>query len=1085
MNHLTNYGTRGEIPGLDAHAIKLLMDRSTNGILVLKDNTIVYANQSLANLFETEKKELLGKRVTDVSKSLLSNAAPAALERYYLLLNSGSPHDDEEYEFVDSSGKVRKISVSADVTKLGQESMVSIIIRDLTEQTAIEVAEKRVHEAERRAQESMKSIQSILDMAEDFLFVLDNEGKIVTYNDFLQQRLGYKSSDLKGMHIEQLYASDSQEDVQDLFSNILDEKIDQCTCSLITANGKEIPVIVRVFKGQWRGQNVVYGIARDITDIQRANEALAKSEKLLSSVFSSITDGISILDKDMNIIRVNKTMQEWYSHAAPLVGKKCYDAYQSRSTPCLECPTRFSLEEGEHAKEYVPKIGPDGEKTGTIELHSFPIFDQISNELSGVIEYVRDISEQRLAEDLLRESESRFRSLFEDSPISLWEEDFSNIKSYLDEIRASGVSDFREYFEKHPEEMKQCIKNVKVLRVNKATLELHGVKTEKELIEGIESIISTGRIEAFKEEILTLADGATHFRGESTFQMASGGYRDLLLDVTIPPGHEDTWDRVYVAMLDITERNRAKMLLHREREAYRLVADAAVHSEDKADLCGKVLSGLIETLDFDLGVIRLLMPEENKLQLIALEGFDQGEVKREIDMDSSDGSNMLVARTARTKKPILAGNVHLSHETQIQMERIQELGIKSLIIWPILDANNDVLGVLNIASSERRELVDLDRSFFDTIADLLATVLERQKTEEQLRKAEEHFRIVSDTVRDGLIIRRNDRVVLINDRACEIFGYPREELMEMTINELACPEERERLKKAYDKMRLSESELTELEFWIQRKDGTRAFVKNRYTIMMNEDGSASHFIITTDATERKLAEEEVKAARTRAEFFNDLMAHDLNNVHQGIMTSLELLLLNPDLPGHLKIKLEAALEQVKRSLELIANVRKFSAVDEAAFDLARTQLTGVIETAKNAIINAFPTKSITVITEVDDDYCARADDFLIDVFYNLFHNAVKFSDSEDITIEVKANRIPSQDMIEISVEDYGPGISDEHKDSLFARLLPDRRSGSGIGLTLVKRIIERYGGTVSVEDRITGNQASGTKFVLQIPECLK
>ncbi len=1080
---MTNQDTKREIPGLDADSIKLLMDKSTNGILVLRDNTILYVNQALADLFETEKQELLGKRITDVSKSLLHNAAPAVLERYFMLLNGDATHDEDEYEFVDSRGRVRKISVSTDVTKLGEDSMVSLLIRDLTEQTAIEAAEKRVHQAEKRAQESMNSIKSILDRAEDFFFVLDNEGKILAFNEFFQQRIGYTPSDLKGMHIAQLHPLENQEEIENLVSGILDEKIDQCTLSLLTAEGKQIPVILRVFEGQWQGENVVYGIARDISEIQVANEALAKSEKLLSSVFSSITDGISILDKDLNIIRVNKTMKKWYMHAAPLVGKKCYEAYHLSDSPCDECPTRVSLEQGVPATEYVPRIGPDGEKTGMIELHSFPLFDQSSNELTGVIEYVRDISDQRRAEELLRESESRFRSLFEDSPISLWEEDFSRVKAYFDELRDSGITDFRTHFDEHPDELRKCIHLVKLLNVNEATLELHGVESQQELVKGVDSIISEGAIDVFKEELLALVDGATHFRGESEFQLASGEFRDLLLDVTIPPGHEDTWDRLYVAMLDITERNRAKMMLHREREAYRLVADAAVHSENAADLCSRVLSGLIKTLDFDLGVMRLLVPEENKLQLIALEGINRDLVEQEIDLESVEGSDMLIARTAKTKRPILVGDVEASDETQIQIKRIHELGIKSLIIWPILDATKNVLGVFSIAAKEKREFVDLDRTLFDTIADLLATVLERQKTEEQLRTTEEHFQLVAETVRDGLVIRRDDRVVLINDRACEILGYPREELMNKTTMDLAIPAEQERLERAFNEMRTCEPELTELEFWIEKKDGKRAFVKNRYTIMMNEDGSASHYIIITDATERKLAEEEVRAARARAEFFNDLMAHDLNNVHQGIMISLELLLLNPDLPPHLKNKLQAALDQVNRSLELIANVRKFSAVDVAPFELTKTQISGVVERARQAIINAFPNREVTITTDLDEDCCARADDFLVDVFYNLFHNAVKFDESDETKIEVTGSRIPSQDMIEISVADYGPGISDDHKETLFARLLPDRRSGSGIGLTLVKRIIERYGGTVRVEDTVPSEVSSGTRFVLQIPEC--
>jgi len=85
-------------------------------------------------------------------------------------------------------------------------------------------------------------------------------------------------------------------------------------------------------------------LAQDMTERKRAEEALQEREHFLDSIFTSIQDGISVLDRDMNIIRVNPTMEEWYAHALPLVGKKCYEVYHSRSERCEICPTWQTLQ---------------------------------------------------------------------------------------------------------------------------------------------------------------------------------------------------------------------------------------------------------------------------------------------------------------------------------------------------------------------------------------------------------------------------------------------------------------------------------------------------------------------------------------------------------------------------------------------------------------------------------------------------------------------------------------------------------------------------------------------------------------------
>jgi len=136
-----------------------------------------------------------------------------------------------------------------------------------------------------------------------------------------------------------------------------------------------------------------------------------ESEQSLADIFNSIQDGISVLDKDFNILKVNPTMEKWFEHKAPLVGKKCYDAYHGRQAQCESCPSIRTIESGKSACEVVPKTGPRDEVIGWLDLHSFPMRDSKTGELSGVIEYVRDITDRRKAEDALRQHDDQLKKL--------------------------------------------------------------------------------------------------------------------------------------------------------------------------------------------------------------------------------------------------------------------------------------------------------------------------------------------------------------------------------------------------------------------------------------------------------------------------------------------------------------------------------------------------------------------------------------------------------------------------------------------------------------------------------------------------
>ncbi|MEI6631135.1 MAG: diguanylate cyclase, partial [bacterium] len=157
---------------------------------------------------------------------------------------------------------------------------------------------------------------------------------------------------------------------------------------------------------KWSQENIL--LLRTVGEIftntlehKKAEEKIGAGERFLSNIFNSIQDGISILDKELNIIRVNLTMEQWYEHYRPLAGKKCFQAYHGRKEPCKVCPSIRTLSNGEAAHEVVPKIGAGGEIVGWLDLFSFPLYDEASGKLKGAIEYVRDITDRKRTEKKL------------------------------------------------------------------------------------------------------------------------------------------------------------------------------------------------------------------------------------------------------------------------------------------------------------------------------------------------------------------------------------------------------------------------------------------------------------------------------------------------------------------------------------------------------------------------------------------------------------------------------------------------------------------------------------------------------------
>ncbi|MHB8766678.1 MAG: two-component system sensor histidine kinase NtrB, partial [Deferrisomatales bacterium] len=195
----------------------------------------------------------------------------------------------------------------------------------------------------------------------------------------------------------------------------------------------------------------------------------------------------------------------------------------------------------------------------------------------------RDLTAVAASQDELRRSEERFRHLFEAAPVSLWEEDVTDVLEAVGDLRARGVVDLGRHLDEHPEFVQEAARKVRILDVNPATLALYGAASKEALYGSLDRVFLPESYPVFRGELLALAEDRPSFECEGVNQTLGGERLHVMLGysrVASPPGRQ----HIVVSVVDLTGRRRA------EEERRRL--EAQVQHAQKLESLGVMAGGI-------------------------------------------------------------------------------------------------------------------------------------------------------------------------------------------------------------------------------------------------------------------------------------------------------------------------------------------------------------------------------------------------------------------------------------------------------------------------------------------------------------
>lgn len=447
---------------------------------------------------------------------------------------------------------------------------------------AMEAESERV-QAQLALQESELKYREFVENSPEAISIYA-DGKILYVNKECVRLMRAKSKEeLVGLPVIEYIHPDNRETVLERMEIVAQSDIDGSLPLVeekyIRMDGTPMYVEVKAMPIMLEGQPAVQLTARDISDRKSTEEALENSRKELKAIYDYAPVMMCVVDEGGNLLFANNAFTSFTKNShLKLKGSGpgdvfgCVHSFTSgcgHGHACASCVLRnainttFRTGKGTKNIEYETEFIRDTERKAVSLLCSTALINNAGQK--NLLLCLHDITDRKRAEENLLSSEARLESMFEYSPISIWEEDLSLVKLELNKLKAEGVTDFRKLFTDKPNKIEELVSLIKVVSINETSVQIFETKNKEEILENLDYFFSISNATAniFCEEIIALAEGKTKFEGETQTITLNGEKRNLLLTLTVMPGFEDTLSKVLISFIDITQRKEAEDALQK------------------------------------------------------------------------------------------------------------------------------------------------------------------------------------------------------------------------------------------------------------------------------------------------------------------------------------------------------------------------------------------------------------------------------------------------------------------------------------------------------------------------------------------
>ena len=423
--------------------------------------------------------------------------------------------------------------------------------------------------------------------------------------------------------------------------------------------------------------------------------------------------------------------------------------------------------------------------------------------------------------------------------------------------------------------------------------------------------------------------------------------------------------------------------------------------------------------------------------------------------------------------------------------------IKYLCIYPMI-VRNELIGTFSMTYSKEDAPKYNQDTLFEEIAYKIAMLIKNYRLSQELKlenqkrkESEEELSLYLDVSVDlKATLNIHGCIIKANDSWEKVLGWSKAEIKAMHYSDLIHPDDISILEYLYDSNYISE-EIKYLTIRLLCKDNTYKWIELSLKYVKDKNVFMSTGIDVTSRkeveVEKKKLEEAIHLESIRNEFFGNI-SHEFKTPLNIILGIVQLIDKNIELDNITKENLIRHVDIMKqnsyRLLRLVNNLIDISRIDIGYYNLqpSNYNIVKVVEDITLSIAEYVKHKKINLIfnTDVEEITLACDPDKIERVMLNLLSNAIKYTDDNG-DIYVSLNKV-NEDVV-VSVKDSGVGIPNDKLELIFDRfgqandILSRRCEGSGIGLSIVKSIVEMHGGKIEVFSEI----GKGSEFVFNIP----